>query len=52
MALKFRDIYYIKNTRTGNVQKDRLWILLWGIICGKTQNQIQLQKCNIFWFKH
>ena len=45
---KFRDIYFIENTRTGYMQEDRLWILLWGTICVKTQNQIQPWKCNIF----
>ena len=46
-CFKFRNIYKHSTARISNLQKDRIWILLWRTFHGKTQNYTQLQKCNI-----
>ena len=47
IALNSETYITIRQARIKNLQENRLWILLWGTLCDKTQIQIQLWKCNI-----
>ena len=52
IALNSETCISIMTARSKNLQKNWLWILLWGTLHSKTQVQIQLWKHDIFQFRH